>query len=66
MDESLKVSSRGRPKIEDPRDIVVKVRMNDVERCYLSLLCDKEGKTASEIIRDAIRFYLQYKGYERW
>lgn len=66
MDESVKTISRGRPKIDDPRNIVVKVRMNDVERCYLSLLCDKEGKTASEVIRDAIRFYLQYKDYERW
>jgi len=62
----VKKVSRGRPKIDDPRNTVVKVRMNDVERCYLSLLCDKEGKTVSEVIRDAIRFYLQYKDYERW
>lgn len=48
---------RGRPKEENTRDIVCKVRLNEDENGILDEICKYSGLTKSDAIRRALQYY---------
>ncbi len=41
----------GRPKLDDPRNMVVGVRLTEAEYRYLQALAMKHGRTVGEVMR---------------
>lgn len=53
----------GRPKSDDAKRLVIRVRMNDEEAEMLDYCCKAENKDRSELIRGLISE--QYKGLQK-
>lgn len=49
------MAKRGRPLVENKKDRLCRLRMNDEELDQLNYLAKETGKTKSEVIRDLIR-----------
>lgn len=47
----------GRPKIDDVRDKLYRVRVNDEEEQMLNYICNRTGQRKADIFRTAVREY---------
>ena len=58
-------AKRGRPCIENRKDKLYRLRMNDEELAQLEFLAKETGKTKSDVIRDLIQqeSHRLYYGY---
>lgn len=52
----------GRPRLDNPRDYRITVRVDESEREILEAICEMTGKGKNEVIRTAIlRYYKELK-----
>ena len=57
----------GRPKINNPRTFIYKIRLNHEEKRQLDFLSNETGKSKSTIIRELISnaSHMMYYGYNK-
>lgn len=51
-----------RPKQENKRDIIFKIRLNDEEYRMLDMVSEQNGKPKSKVIREALAHYYEVTG----
>ena len=49
------VAKKGRPVSENPKDFILRVRLDEETLMKLDQCCTANGKTRSEVVRDGIQ-----------
>lgn len=56
------MTRRGRPSVDNPKDIRFSIRIDAETEKQLDILCEQHDTTKGEMIRRAIRYYVKVMG----